>query len=155
MNELEKLYTVEDIANMTGLTTRTIRNYLRNGKLEGKKIGGQWRFTIKNIENLFDNSTVSRDIKDNKKQLVLDFIEGANKDLKASIQTCTIVDYYCDNVEVIKQLSDKLMTVMNSNNEENYGDAKYYYEYVEEERKARFTLFGNPTFIINILKLLE
>ena len=40
----EKLYSVEEIAKMTSVTTRTIRNYLRNGILTGTKIGGQWRF---------------------------------------------------------------------------------------------------------------
>ncbi|MGM8370207.1 helix-turn-helix domain-containing protein, partial (plasmid) [Clostridium perfringens] len=47
MNNFEKLYTIEDIAKMTRLTSRTIRNYLKDGILEGKKIGGQWRFTMK------------------------------------------------------------------------------------------------------------
>lgn len=35
--EFKKLYTVEDVAKMTGLTTRTIRNYIKDGKLKGKK----------------------------------------------------------------------------------------------------------------------
>lgn len=154
MNELEKLYTVEDIANMTGLTTRTIRNYLKDGRLEGKKIGGQWRFTMEDIKKLFDNGTVSKDIQDNKKQQVLDFIDGVNTDMNGSIQICTIVDYYCDKVEAAKEMMDKLMTVIN-NNEGTENFSKYSYEYIEKEGKARFTLFGNPSFIIASLKLLE
>lgn len=155
MNELEKLYTVEDIANMTGLTTRTIRNYLKGGSLEGKKIGGQWRFTMNNIEKLFNNGTVSKDIQDNQKQQVLDFIDGVNTDMKGSIQICTIVDYYCDNIESAKQMADKLVAVINNNNEETKNGAKYSYEYVQKEGKARFTLFGSPSFMIATLKLLE
>lgn len=153
MNEFEKLYTVEDIANMTSLTTRTIRNYLKDGSLEGKKIGGQWRFTMKNIEKLFNNGNVSKDMVDNKKQQVLDFIDGVNTDMSGSIQICTIVDYYCDNIKLANEMSDKLITVINSE-EGKYG-AKYSYEYVEKESKARFTLFGSPSFIIATLKLLE
>ena len=53
MNNFEKLYTIEDIANMTRLTSRTIRNYLKDGILEGKKIGGQWRFTMKDNKRQF------------------------------------------------------------------------------------------------------
>jgi excisionase family DNA binding protein len=155
MNELEKLYTVEDIANMTDLTTRTIRNYLKDGSLEGKKIGGQWRFTMKDIEKLFNKGSVSKDIQDNKKQQVLDFIDGVNTDMNGSIQICTIVDYYCDKMEAAKQMSDKLITVINNNNEAIKNGAKYSYEYVEKEGKARFTLFGSPSFIIDTLKLLE
>jgi excisionase family DNA binding protein len=47
MEFMGKLYTVEDIAKITGLTSRTIRNYLRNGSLDGKKLVGNgvllWR----------------------------------------------------------------------------------------------------------------
>lgn len=36
--------TVTEIANELGVTTRTIRNYISEGKLKGSKVGGQWRF---------------------------------------------------------------------------------------------------------------
>jgi hypothetical protein len=84
-----------------------------NGSLEGKKIGGQWRFTMKNIEKLFNNGTVSKDIQDNKKQQVLDFIDGVNTDMNGSIQICTIVDCYCDKIESAQQMSNKLIEVIN------------------------------------------
>ena len=41
MNKLEKLFTIADIAEMTSLSDRSIRNYLRNGLLTGQKVGGQ------------------------------------------------------------------------------------------------------------------
>lgn len=52
--EFEKLYTVEDVAQITGLTLRTIRNYLKDGRLKGRRIGVQWRFTAEDIQALFD-----------------------------------------------------------------------------------------------------
>ena len=39
MGEFEKLYTVDDIAKLTMLTTRTIRKYLKDGLLTGQKSG--------------------------------------------------------------------------------------------------------------------
>lgn len=68
--------------------------------------------------------------------------------MNGSIQVCTIVDYYCDKIESAKQMSDKLIAVINTNNEETKNGAKYSYEYIEKEGKARFTLFGTPSFII-------
>ena len=59
-----KLYRLSDIAEMTGLTDRTIRNYLKNGDLKGTKIGGQWRFTEKNIEDLFANREFNEEIEE-------------------------------------------------------------------------------------------
>ncbi|WP_426351060.1 helix-turn-helix domain-containing protein [Alloiococcus sp. CFN-8] len=154
MNDFEKLYTVEDIANITGLTSRTIRNYLKNGSLEGKKIGGQWRFTMDNIEKLFNNKDVTKAIHDNKRQEILDFIDGVNTDIKGSIQICSIVDYYCDNKDAALDMSNKLVEVIN-NTDLNDSYARYSYDYIEKEGKARFTLFGNPSFIIKTLELLE
>lgn len=149
MNEFEKLYTIEDVAKMTSLTSRTIRNYLKNRVLEGRKIGGQWRFTRKDIEKFFDNGNVTNDIKHIQKQEVIDFINGVNTDLSGQIQICTIVDFYCDKKETAKEISDNIMSTI-----KNVGE-KYSYEYIEKEAKARFTLLGNPSFIINTLKILD
>ncbi len=52
MSEVERLYTVEQVAKMTSLTTRTIQNYLRTGILRGRRIGGQWRFTATDIREM-------------------------------------------------------------------------------------------------------
>ncbi len=50
---VEKMYTVADVADITGMTSRTIRNYLKDGSLTGVKIGVQWRFTEDEISKLF------------------------------------------------------------------------------------------------------
>ena len=54
---MEKLYTVEGVAELTGLTGRTIRNYIADGRLRGRKIGAQWRFTEQDIDALFEDVT--------------------------------------------------------------------------------------------------
>lgn len=59
-----KYYSVQDIAKVTGLTSRTIRNYIKDGKLKGKKIGSQWRFTEEDVKSLFNTPEVSGKIKD-------------------------------------------------------------------------------------------
>jgi hypothetical protein len=153
VDEFEKLYTVADIAKMTYLTSRTIRNYLKDGSLQGRKIGGQWRFTMKNIKQLFDNSHILNDISNIRKRKILDFIKGANKDVKGKIQVCTIVDYYCENAKAGKQIYEKLVTVINDRNN-NFPMAKFDYGFVNKAKKARFILFGNPEYIIKTLQLL-
>lgn len=44
---MNEFYTINDIATMTGLTTRTVRNYMKLGLLEGEKVDGVWQITIK------------------------------------------------------------------------------------------------------------
>jgi len=152
MNEFEKLYTVKDIAKMTSLTSRTIRNYLKDGSLQGQKIGGQWRFTMENIKQLFSNSIFLNDMSRKKRQQVLNFISGTNIDIQNKIQICTIVDCYCESPNAGQQLYERLVTVINT--KDDGIPAKFDYEFSEKQSKARFTLFGNPDFIIKTLQLL-
>jgi excisionase family DNA binding protein len=49
---IEKLYTVEEVAELASVTGRTIRNYLKSGRLKGRKIGGQWRFPETEVQRL-------------------------------------------------------------------------------------------------------
>lgn len=49
---IEKLYTVEEVAELASVTGRTIRNYQKSGRLTGRKIGGQWRFSEDEVQRL-------------------------------------------------------------------------------------------------------
>lgn len=153
MDTYQKLYTVDDIAKMTMLTSRTIRNYLKDGTLKGRKVGGQWRFTKDDVEKLFDNGTVAEEMISMKRQDVLDFIDGVKTDLKGDMQICTIVDYYCESTEVIQLLNERLQAIINKG---EIGEARSYnYEYLNEENKARYTLFGDPLYIKEVMSLLH
>ncbi|MFA5309726.1 MAG: helix-turn-helix domain-containing protein [Dehalococcoidales bacterium] len=152
MNEFDKLYTVEDVARMTSFTSRTIRNYLKDGSLQGRKIGGQWRFTMGNIKRLFNNRGFSSDISKNNTQRILNFVNGNSPDMQGKIQVCTIIDYYCENPRAGQQIYEELVSAINSKDDD--APAKFNFDFMEEENKARFTLFGNPDYIIKTLQLL-
>jgi excisionase family DNA binding protein len=155
MNEFGKLYTVEDIAKMTRLTSRTIRNYIKEGTLKGKKIGRVWRFNEEDIRNLFDNNSFADELKNENRQQLMDFIDGVNADIQGKLQICTIVDYYCESKEEAKSVSEKIASVINSKNYDDVALAKFQYEYIETESKARFILYGTPDYIIKTLELLR
>lgn len=151
MAELEKLYTVEDIARMTALTTRTIRNYLRNGTLKGRKIGGQWRFTPSDIQALLERGEVITEMRAIQRQSVLDFIDGVNTGVHGTMQICTIVDLYIPQEEAARK-SDALCALVNASQGESL---TYHYDYLEAEGKARYVLFASPDFLMAALKLLK
>lgn len=154
MNEFEKLYTVEDIARMTNFTSRTIRNYIKDGSLQGSKIGGQWRFTMENIKQLFSNGTFLGDFSRRVKQQIFNFIRGKNTDDKNKIQVCSIIDCYCESPEAAHGIYEKLVAVINSREKGTY-PVKFDFEFMKKENTARFTLFGEPEFVIKNLQLLK
>lgn len=45
-----KVYKVEDIMELLGVTRRTIYNYISNGKLKGNKVAGKWIFTEEQVK---------------------------------------------------------------------------------------------------------
>jgi excisionase family DNA binding protein len=46
----QELYSVEQVANQLGLHVRTIRNYVRDGRLKAVRIGKQYRITREDLE---------------------------------------------------------------------------------------------------------
>ena len=152
---MEKLFTVEDIAKMASMTTRTIRNYLKEGTLEGRKIGGQWRFTEEDIKKFMESGNVSKEITEKNKQDVIDFIDGVNTDYTGEIQVCAIVDLYHE-ASAVEAKRDKLLAFINTEgNELNPNYMRFTYEYIENEQKGRITLFAPPNYLIEALKILQ
>jgi len=153
---MAKLFTVEDIATMTSLTTRTIRNYLKDGLLKGRKIGGQWRFTEEDVKNLMDSGIYQEDFSDRLRQDITDFLDGVNIDYTDEIQSCTIIDLYQEKDIVISK-RDKLVEFINSSkpSERTPNYMRYSYDYIESESKGRIVLVASPDYLIEALKILK
>lgn len=52
MQEPMKIYDVKELAEYLKVSTRTIQNYIRDGKIKGKKLGRKWIFTEETIREL-------------------------------------------------------------------------------------------------------
>lgn len=51
------LYSVPELSQKMNVTTVTIRNYLKQGKLKGKKVMGKWFILDENVVEFFKDST--------------------------------------------------------------------------------------------------
>jgi excisionase family DNA binding protein len=54
-----KLYAVEELAEMLDVGLPTIRRYLREGKLKGKKLAKRWYVSEENLKDYFQPEEVS------------------------------------------------------------------------------------------------
>lgn len=147
--EFNKLYTVEDIAMITGLTTRTIRTYLKSGRLKGKKVGGQWRFTEEDINSLFLDKEVSDKISNNNSKVVNDFLTNETSENLI----CSVLDYNFSTENEAKVLADDICQFINKYN----GDSKLHfsYQYIKEWKKARFIVTGDIDIIGKVIDYLR
>jgi excisionase family DNA binding protein len=52
----EHLLTIREAAEVLRLNPRTVREYVHLGKIEGRIIGGRWRFRRADLDTFFENS---------------------------------------------------------------------------------------------------
>ena len=55
----EELYLINHLTMITGLSDRTIRNYIASGILNGEKINGMWHFTPEEVDAFIKKSFVT------------------------------------------------------------------------------------------------
>lgn len=85
----EKTYTLHELAEFTGLSERTLRNYLNQGLLQGEKQDGAWRFGAQQLSALLQSPAVRPSIQAKATGAVHDFLSDEKK---PSNQMCAIVD---------------------------------------------------------------
>lgn len=128
---MKEMLTIAEVAEELGVTTRTIRNYLAEGKLTGKKIGGQWKFHKSDIYD-FAGMTIE--------DPVSSFLDGT--DLEAMLA----LNLPITDIESIESLKDKLLhqynTVYDGKNR------KFFYQ-VLTPTKARVVIQGPPEYVIS------
>lgn len=85
----EELYLISHITLITGLSDRTIRNYIASGILKGEKINGIWHFTPEEVDAFIKNPAVRPSIVAKNNSVVYDFMLN---DSKKEEETCVILD---------------------------------------------------------------
>ena len=86
---MEGLYTIQDVALMTGLSERTIRKYLADGLLQGEKADGAWRFTAEQFGAFLGQDMVRGSVQAKANAIVYDFLIT---DRRREPAACLILD---------------------------------------------------------------
>ena len=94
-----KLYSVDDLHEMLGISKMTIRAYLRDGKLNGRKMGVKWFVTEDSLRRYFEGA--DRDGAGEARESGKQFryvVQGIN-DLVSETEECDTVE---STIECIK-----------------------------------------------------
>lgn len=89
MQDTGNYYVINHLVMFTGLTDRTIRNYIASGILQGEKINGLWHFTPEQVEAFVRHPAVRPSILAKNNGLVYDFLLD---DKKKKQEICMILD---------------------------------------------------------------
>ena len=139
---MEKQYAINEIAVMSGLTARTLRNYMKRGVLKGELVDGVWRFSEEDIAEFFQNPYAKPSIQAKNKAIVFDFL--AKKE-KRKNEICTILDQCVDNSEAEKISAFFCEEV----NRRKVGDIKFSLE--KNGSYVRIILKGYEDVVMEIL----
>ena len=139
-----KTYSINELSLITGLTTRTLRNYLKDGLLEGEKPDGNWVFTDEQISSFVSHPSVAPSIQAKNKAIVYDFLGNIKKEKH---EGCIILDYHLPELH-----AHHLCAVLcNEINHSEFKNIRFSFEH--KNTNARFILSGPDAFIQNIMNL--
>ena len=89
METTNNYYLIRHITLFTGLSDRTIRNYISAGLLQGEKINGLWHFTPEQVQCFIRHPAVRPSILAKQNSVIYDFL----LDIKKSVcESCLILD---------------------------------------------------------------
>ncbi len=140
---MDKYYTINEISTMTGLTTRTIRNYLKSGLINGEKVNGIWTFSSEDFSDMLTNPVIKPSIQAKNNAVVYDFLVDNRKKTN---KICTVIDLCVGDAES-NEISDFFCDTINNLPES--GNLTFKYE--KNGRNTRIILSGTEETVIDIL----
>ena len=143
---------MDEVSRMTNLPLRVIQNHLRTGTLRGRRLGGQWRFTSTDIQEMMDNIIPESETAKEQKKAVSDFMDGTNAERKEKNQVCTIADLYISR-EVSDKKDSQLRTLLDVTDKDV--ETYYTYDYDEKEERARFVFFAPPQLVSKMMRIIK
>jgi len=114
------LYSVDDLHELLGISKMTIRAYLREGRLKGRKLGVQWFVTEDAIRDYFNeglSESADRTADKQKGKKIKYIVQGVN-DLVSETEEC---DTITDTIECLHSqaiISLFQVRIINAENQE-------------------------------------
>lgn len=140
---MEKYITLKELSIMTGLTTRTLRNYMKTHVLQGEKLDGVWKFRLEDVGLFFSDPGVKASIRAKRNAVVYDYLQDNHK---ASNEICSILDFCVDDREA-KRIAEFFCNGSNLFME----DGKFSFQYEKSGRYVRVILRGSAERVMKIL----
>lgn len=133
-----QLYTIERVAELLNLHVKTVRGYVRSGRLKARRIGKQYRITRQDLEEFAGTSAL-----DTSPQV------ARTRHVIAS----TIIDADAVSPQTAERISTMVMASLNGRREGETPrvDVIYY----PEHAKLRVTITGSPDTASSLMRLVN
>lgn len=143
---MTKQITINELSLMTGLSTRTLRNYLTSGILHGTKSDNRWLFNEEEVTALIRHPSVYPSILAKNKAIIQDFLK---EETKSTAQSCLVMDLPAHTVS-----SEPLMQMLcECTCTENIQNMRFSYE--KKDKIVRIIVSGPVDFIVFIAQKIQ
>jgi len=147
MENLPELLKIDEVSKILSMHPKTIRRYVQNNELKAVKIGKEYRIKVEDLKQFISKDEIVELMKVDGLEKVYSFLNG-NYELKdGEIEVCSIVDIKADENKA-SEISKRLTDYINSN------CSNIQYQYIYQNNKARYILFGDPLTLAKLLQLI-
>ena len=133
------LYSVEQVADRLGLHVRTVRNYVRDGRLRAVRIGKQYRITQADLDALIGHPTVAAETQPVQQQ--------------RRVECSTVVHVDAVGPEEADRLANTLMAATTGHHEDEPLWVQTTYD--KEQERMKVIVLGEPVASADVLRLIE
>lgn len=137
---MDKYYTVEQVSDLLSMHPKTIQRYIREGKLQAKKVGKGWRIAGHDLSVFTEGSSVAD----------ADF----SKPIDEKITMSTVIDIKTSCPEESIQITNMLIGASNSK-QTGVQRSTMHTQYIEYEKTLRVTLWGGIEFVQKMLDIIS
>lgn len=146
INKLDELYTVTEVANILGVSEKSVRDFINAGEIRAVKVG-QWRISREAIGEFMDAR--SNHFLAKARAEVMNFLDRANP-LETGESTLVIRDYHTTNPSNHGLLVGALMQQLPEKS-----NVRWRYFYDQNIQRARHIFSGNFQVIARLLAELD
>ena len=138
-------YSVEDLSRILDMHPKTVRRFLREGILKGRKIGREWKVRQQDLAEFTHGELKESPIPSN---------AHTGPRIPAKVNVSAVIEVIGKDSDEASRISNSLMALLNTKGP-GWGETRFDFIYHPEEAKARYILFGPPAFISEIMKVFQ
>lgn len=141
-----KLYSVSEISELLGLHEKTVQRFIREGKIGAVKIGRAWKVSTEALK-----AYTHAELTELKPEVPDVRSEAAVSD---RVRVSAVIELSEAGRAEASRISNTIIALLNCK-DPSWGQTRFDFIHDPDTGTARFVLYGSPSFISSIMKMLE
>jgi excisionase family DNA binding protein len=137
------MYTVTQLTKLLDLHPKTVRRFIREGKIKATKIGREWRVRPEDLRDYAHGELADRPAGPRSPTPMLE-----------RVRVSAVIELTEGHSDEVSHISNSLIAMLKGK-DPAWGPSRYDLIFHPETGKARFILNGSPLFVRTLLEVVE